>query len=385
MKRIYLDNQATTPIDPQVFTAMKPWLTEKMGNAASRNHPYGWEAEEAVEISREIVAQIIGAIPKEIIFTSGATESNNIALQGVAHHYKDKGKHVITIKTEHKAVLDVCEYLEKEGFEITRLPVKNNGLIDINRFKESIRSDTIMASIMHANNEIGVIHPIAEIGHICKKHEIIFHVDAAQSIGKIPVDINEMKIDLLSISAHKIYGPKGVGALFMRCENPKVGLKPIMYGGGHERGIRSGTLSVHNIVGFGEACSISQHIMEEESAKIKDMRDKLMIMIQDSIPNTTINGSQNHRLPGNLNMSFSRMNNEAIIAAVPEIAIPTGAACTTSTIEASHVLLALGLSKDEAFSSLRFGVGRFNKNEDIETAVQSICRCMHKLKKMSCV
>ena len=383
MKRIYLDNQATTPIDPQVFSAMKPWLKDKFGNAASRNHPYGWEAEEAVEIARESISHIIGAIPKEIIFTSGATEANNIALQGVAGFYKNMGRHIITLKTEHKAVLDICDFLEKDGLEITRLPVQKDGLLDIDKFIGSIRTDTIMVSVMHANNEIGVIQPISEIGSICKKKGIIFHVDAAQSVGKIPVDINKMGIDLLSISAHKMYGPKGVGALYMRRNNPQVQLQPIMYGGGHERGIRSGTLPVPNIVGFGIACEISQNVMTVECKKIMDLRDNLIKMIQDNMPEAIVNGSINMRLPGNLNMRFPGVNNEAIIAAMPEIAISSGAACTSSTMEASHVLLALGLSKNEAYSSLRFGIGRFNTDEDIEIAAQSIRQSMQKLMKMS--
>ena len=383
MKRIYLDNQATTPLDPQVFSAMEPWMKDKFGNAASRNHPYGWEAAEAVEIARESVAGIIGAFPKEIIFTSGATEANNIALQGAARFYKDKGRHIITLKTEHRAVLDVCDYLEKEGFQITRLQVLKDGLMDLDKFEESIRPDTIMVSVMHANNEIGVIQPMKEIGAICKKKGIIFHVDSAQSVGKIPVDINKMGIDLLSISAHKMYGPKGVGALYLRRKDPRVQLKPIMYGGGHERGIRSGTLPVANIVGMGKACEISQNIMSEESEKITSLRDDLMTKIQDTIPKVSFNGSMERRLPGNLNISFPGANNEAIIAGVPEIAISSGAACTSSTIEASHVLLALGLSKNDAYSSLRFGIGRFNSNKDIEIAASSIGRCMQKLTKMS--
>ena len=379
MKRIYLDNQATTPIDPQVFAAMEPWLKEKFGNAASRNHPYGWEAEEAVEIARENVAHIIGASSKEIIFTSGATEANNMALQGVARCYKDDGCHIITLKTEHKAVLDVFDFLAKEGFEITRLSVPKDGILDIEKFESAIRSDTIMASVMHANNEIGVIQPILKISQICKKNTILFHVDAAQSVGKIPIDVNKMGIDLLSISAHKMYGPKGVGALYMRRREPRIKLQHIMYGGGHEGGIRSGTLPVPNIVGFGKACEISKNVMFEEAEKITVLRDKLMTMIQENISKVCVNGSLKYRLPGNLNLSIPGTNNEAIIAGVPEIAISSGAACTSSTMEASHVLLALGLSKDEAYSSLRFGIGRFNTKQEIEVAANSISRCIKKL------
>ena len=383
MQQIYLDNQATTAIDPGVFQAMEPWFKDKFGNAASRNHAYGWEAEEAVEIAREAVAAIINALPKEIIFTSGATEANNLALQGAARFYQEQGQHIITIKTEHKAVLDVCGYLEKEGFEITCLPVGKDGILDVNKLADAIKPDTILVSVMHANNEIGVIQPIKEIGALCKSKEIIFHVDAAQSVGKIPVDVIEMNIDLLSISAHKFYGPKGVGALFIRRKNPRIQLKPIMFGGGHERGIRSGTLPVPNIVGLGKACEIATEVMIDESRKIAALRDALLKGIRDENPNARINGSMKQRLAGNLNMSFLGINNEAVIAAVPEIAISSGAACTTSTMEPSHVLLALGLSKNEAYSSLRFGIGRFNTKEDIDIASESINRCMKKLKKIS--
>ena len=383
MQQIYLDNQATTAIDPGVFQAMEPWFKDKFGNAASRNHAYGWEAEEAVEIAREAVAAIINALPKEIIFTSGATEANNLALQGAARFYQEQGQHIITIKTEHKAVLDVCGYLEKEGFEITCLPVGKDGILDVNKLADAIRPDTILVSVMHANNEIGVIQPIKEIGALCKSKEIIFHVDAAQSVGKIPVDVIEMNIDLLSISAHKFYGPKGVGALFIRRKNPRIQLKPIMFGGGHERGIRSGTLPVPNIVGLGKACEIATELMIDESRKIAALRDALLKGIRDENPNARVNGSMERRLAGNLNMRFPGINNEAVIAAVPEIAISSGAACTTSTMEPSHVLLALGLSKNEAYSSLRFGIGRFNTKEDIDIASESINRCMKKLKKIS--
>ena len=385
MKQIYLDNQSTTPIDPDVFSAMEPWLKDKFGNAASRNHLYGWEAEEAVEIARESVAAIIEALPKEIIFTSGGTEANNLALQGSAKFYQDKGKHIITVSTEHKAVLDVCAYLEKEGFLMTRLPVHSDGLLDLNKFEQSIQEETILVSVMHVNNEIGIIQPIRKIGAICKKRDIIFHVDAAQSVGKIPVNVNEMGIDLLSISAHKLYGPKGVGALYMRRKNPRIQLQPIIFGGGHEGGIRSGTLPVSNIVGFGKACKLAIKVMEEESLKIDALRNQLLEAIITDNPNVKVNGSMEERVAGNLNISFLGMNNEAIIAAVPEIAISSGAACTTSTMEPSHVLLALGLSKEEAYSSLRFGIGRFNTEKDVETATKVINRCMQKLTKMSYV
>ena len=385
MQQIYLDNQATTPLDPKVFSAMEPWFTEKFGNASSRNHTYGWEAEEAVEIARESVAATIGALPKEIIFTSGATEANNIALQGAAKSYQDQGRHIITVKTEHKAVMDVCQHLSKDGFDITYLPVDKDGILDVNKFEDVIRDDTILASVMHVNNEIGVIQPIKELGAICKNKGIIFHVDAAQSMGKLSINVDDMGIDLLSISAHKLYGPKGVGALYVRRKNPRVQLQPIMFGGGHERGIRSGTLPVPNIVGLGKACDIAADVMIEENLRISQLRDSLLRGIRAENPNASINGSMEHRVAGNLNMSFPRANNEAIIAAVPDIAISSGSACTTSTMEPSHVLLALGMSKEEAYSSLRFGIGRFNTEEEIQIAVKSINNCMKRLGKMSFV
>ena len=378
MKQIYLDNQATTPLDPEVFSAMSPWFTEKFGNASSRNHTYGWEAEEAVEIARESVAAIIGSLPKEIIFTSGATEANNIALQGVAKNYQNQGRHIITLKTEHKAVIDVCQHLSEDGFDITYLPVDKDGILNVNKFEDAIRDDTILASVMHVNNEIGVIQPIKELGAICKNKNVIFHVDAAQSVGKIPLNIDDMGIDLLSISAHKFYGPKGVGALYIRRKDPRVQLQPVMFGGGHERGVRSGTLPVPNIVGMGRACNLAADVMSEENLKITTLCDALLQGIRDENPKTLVNGSMEKRVAGNLNMSFPGVNNEAIIAAIPEIAISSGSACTTSTMEPSHVLLALGMSKEEAYSSLRFGIGRFNTEKDIHIAVKSINGCMKK-------
>jgi len=378
VKQIYLDNQATTPLDPEVFSAMSPWFTEKFGNASSRNHTYGWEAEEAVEIARESVAAIIGSLPKEIIFTSGATEANNIALQGVAKNYQNQGRHIITLKTEHKAVIDVCQHLSEDGFDITYLPVDKDGILNVNKFEDAIRDDTILASVMHVNNEIGVIQPIKELGAICKNKNVIFHVDAAQSVGKIPLNIDDMGIDLLSISAHKFYGPKGVGALYIRRKDPRVQLQPVMFGGGHERGVRSGTLPVPNIVGMGRACNLAADVMSEENLKITTLCDALLQGIRDENPKTLVNGSMEKRVAGNLNMSFPGVNNEAIIAAIPEIAISSGSACTTSTMEPSHVLLALGMSKEEAYSSLRFGIGRFNTEKDIHIAVKSINGCMKK-------
>lgn len=383
MKQIYLDNQATTPLDPTVFSSMEPWLTKKFGNPSSRNHSYGWEAEEAVEVSREYIATIIGALPKEIIFTSGATEANNIALQGVAKKYKNQGRHIITLKTEHKSVMDVCQYLSKNGFDITYLPVNKNGIISLKIFQDAIRDDTILASIMHVNNEIGVIQPIKELGAICKKRGVIFHVDAAQSVGKISLNVNDMGIDLLSISAHKFYGPKGIGGLYIRWKNPRIQLYPIIFGGGHERGLRSGTLPVPNIVGMGKACDLAANLMNDENLKISSLRDSLLQGIRYENPNILVNGSMESRIAGNLNISFPGVNNETVIAGIPEIAISSGSACTTSTIEPSHVLMALGLSKEGANSSLRFGIGRFNTNEDIQIAIKSINICIKKLANMS--
>jgi len=385
MQQIYLDNQATTALDPIVFSAMKPWFTERFGNASSRNHTYGWEAEEAVQIARESVAAILGTLPKEIIFTSGATEANNIALQGVAKNYQNQGRHIITLKTEHKAVIDVCQHLSKDGFDITYLPVDKDGILNVNKFEDAIRDDTILTSVMHVNNEIGVIQPIKELGAICKNKGIIFHVDAAQSFGKIPLNVDDMGIDLLSISAHKFYGPKGIGGLYIRRKDPRVQLQPIMFGGGHERGIRSGTLPVPNIVGMGKACDIAADVMKEEYLRITTLRNALLKGIKDENPNALVNGSMDYRLAGNLNMSFPGVNNETIIAVIPELAISSGSACTTSTMEPSHVLLALGMSKNEVYSSLRFGIGRFNTEQDIQIAVKSINGCMKKLGKKSIV
>jgi len=379
VKQIYLDNQATTRVDPEVFAAMEPWLKDQFGNAASRNHTFGWAAEEAVEIAREQTAEIIGANPNEILFTSGATEANNLAIQGAALNASPEKNHLITLQTEHKAVLDIFDYLENSGYTVSRLPVDNEGMVDPELIEKSITKETLLLSVMQANNEIGVIQPISVIGRLCKEKEVLFHVDAAQSVGKIPIDVENFGIDLLSISAHKFYGPKGVGALYVRRRNPRVVLKPLMYGGGHERGLRSGTLQVPNIVGLGKACAIAKKVMSAESRKTAQLRDQLMEGIVAENPCASVNGSLDHRLPGNLNMSFPGAHNEAIIAAVPEIAISSGAACTTTTMAPSHVLLALGLSKEEAYSSLRFGVGRFNTEKEIETAVTCINRCMKKL------
>ncbi|MBC8311801.1 MAG: IscS subfamily cysteine desulfurase [Candidatus Marinimicrobia bacterium] len=382
MNKIYLDNQATTPLDPKVLDAMMPYLTNKFGNAASRSHAFGWEAEEAVDIAREKVANTIGASPQEIIFTSGATESINLALKGSAQTESSK-KHIITFKTEHKAVLDICEFLEKTGFQITYLSVKSDGLIDLEKLKSAIREDTFLVSVLHANNEIGTIQPITEIGEICKTHNLIFHVDAAQSVGKIPIDVEKMNIHLLSISAHKIYGPKGCGALYIRRKNPRIKLAPIIHGGGHEKGFRSGTLAVHNIVGLGKACEILQQQMAEESTRIKRLRDKLLDGLKSEIPNLIINGTMDFRLAGNLNVSFPSAKSDSIMMSMRDIALSSGSACTSASIQPSHVLLALGLNKEQSHASIRFGIGRFNTESEIDYTIDKVVKTVNRIRKMA--
>ena len=377
MNQIYLDNQATTPLDPNVLSEMMPWLKNKFGNAASRNHFYGWEANDAIEISRQIIANLISASSKEIFFTSGATESNNIALQGIANKHKKIPAHIITVKTEHPAVLDICDYLEKENFSITKLSVNKDGIIDIENFKSKIRPNTILVSIMHANNEIGVIQPIREIGEICTRKGITFHVDAAQSAGKIPLNVKKMNIDLLSISSHKIYGPKGIGALYKRND---IKIKPLMHGGGHELGIRPGTLAVPNIVGFGKACEIAQKIMKNDNEHISKLKKLFLASIQNEITDLKINGNLEKRLAGNLNICFKGIDNEALIASLPTIAFSSSAACTSSKMTPSHVLLALGLKKEDVFSSVRFGIGRFNTEEEINEVIERLIFSVKKLK-----
>lgn len=382
MNKIYLDNQATTQIDPIVLDAMIPYLKNKFGNSSSRSHAFGWEAEEAVDIAREHVSTLIGATPQEIIFTSGATESINLALKG-STQIKSTKKHIITFKTEHKAVLDICEFLENSGFEITYLSVKNNGLIDLKKLKSAIRKDTLLISVLHANNEIGVIQPIAEIGEICDSNNLIFHVDAAQSIGKIPIDVKKMNIHLLSISAHKFYGPKGCGALYIRRKNPTIKLTPIIHGGGHEKGFRSGTLAVHNIVGIGKACEISQEKMEEESIRIKILRDKLLDGLKDKIPDLIINGTMDYRLTGNLNVCFPSTKSDSIIMSMRDIALSSGSACKSASIQPSHVLKALGLTKQESHASIRFGIGRFNTEEEIDYTIRKVINTVNRTRQMT--
>jgi len=380
---VYLDNHATTPMDPRVLQAMLPWFTEKFGNAASRNHSFGWEAEEAVEIARKQIADLIGANSKEIIFTSGATESDNLALKGVAQMYAEKGNHIITAASEHKAILDTCKHLEKEGCRVTYLPLKADGLIDLDMLRDTITDKTILVSIMYGNNEIGVVQPVAEIGKLCRERGVLFHSDAVQAIGKIPVNVIRDNIDLMSITAHKLYGPKGVGALYVRRRNPRVQLTSQMDGGGHERGMRSGTLNVPGIVGLGEACAICNREMAEESARLRQMRDYLKDRLTTELDEVNINGSMEHRLPHNLNISFQYVEGESLLMGINDIAVSSGSACTSATLEPSYVLKALGLGDDLAHSSIRFGVGRFNTQEEIEYTAGRVIEVVKKLRELS--
>lgn len=382
-KPIYMDYQATTPVDPRVVEAMNPYWTDIPGNAASRSHSYGWDAEEAVENARAQIASLIGADAKEIIFTSGATESNNTAIKGLARFMKsDEKNHIITVATEHKCVLDTCRYLEQEGFKVTFLPVQPNGLIDLNVLKDAITDKTIMVSVMHANNEIGVIQDISSIGALCKEKGVRFHTDCAQSFGKLPIDVNEMNIDMLSISGHKIYGPKGVGALYVR-RKPRVRIQPLIHGGGHERGMRSGTLAVPLIVGLGKAAEIAADEMEAEAERLTKLRNKMLNEIQARVPDVYLNGDEQHRLPGNLNISFAYVEGESLLMAITDLAVSSGSACTSASLEPSYVLRALGKSDELAHSSIRFGLGRFTTEEEVDTAIELVCSKVEKLREMS--
>jgi cysteine desulfurase len=380
---IYFDNHATTPVDPRVLEAMLPYFTEKFGNAASRNHQYGWEAEEAVETARAQVAALIGANPKEIVFTSGATESDNLAIKGAAYMYRDKGDHIITAVTEHKAVIDSCKRLEKEGFRVTYLPVQTDGLVDLELLTQTITDKTILITIMAANNEIGVVQPVAEIGAIARERGVVFHTDAVQAAGKVPFDVNSMKVDLASLSGHKIYGPKGVGALYVRRRNPRVLLTPIIDGGGHERGMRSGTLNVPGIVGFGKACEIARLEMTEERARLTALRDRLNARLHEGLDELYINGSMEHRLPGNLNISFAYVEGESLLMGISDVAVSSGSACTSASLEPSYVLKALGAGDELAHSSIRFGLGRFNTDEEVDYVAAKLVDVVSKLREMS--
>ncbi len=384
MSRIYLDNNATTPLDPRVLDAMMPYLTDRFGNAASRSHAFGWEAEQAVDKAREQVAGLIGAeSPKEIVWTSGATESNNIVLKGVTSMYAEQGRHVITQRTEHKAVLDPCQYLETQGFSVTYLGVDSGGRIRLDELKSAIRDDTILVSIMFANNEIGTIQPIAEIGELCKSRGVLFHTDATQAFGKVPIDVQAMGIDLLSCSGHKVYGPKGVGALFVRRRAPRVRCRPLFHGGGHERGFRSGTLNVPGIVGLGQAAALAGAEMAADAERIRALRDRLWAGLHDRIEPVTRNGDPKHCLSNTLNLSVHYVEGEGLMMACKDLAFSSGSACTSASLEPSHVLKALGVADDVAPSSIRLSLGRFNTADEVETAIDQITRAVERLRAMS--
>jgi cysteine desulfurase len=380
---IYMDNHATSPLDPRVLETMMPYLTGIFGNAASRNHSFGWEAEEAVEKARGQVAKLIGATAKEIIFTSGSTESNNLALKGIAEMYRERGNHIITQVTEHKAVLDTCKRLEKSGYRVTYLPVKADGLVDLDDLKRAFDDKTILVSIMFANNEIGVVQPVAEIGKMCRERNVIFHTDAVQAVGKIPVDVNAMNIDVLSLTAHKLYGPKGVGALYVRRRNPRVQISEQINGGGHERGMRSGTLNVPGIVGLGKACELAGQEMAAEGERLRRLRDKLKAKLEGSLDYIHVNGSMESRLPNNLNISFVYVEGESLLMGINDVAVSSGSACTSATLEPSYVLKALGLGDDVAHSSIRFGLGRFNTEAEVDYVADKVIDIVQKLRELS--
>ena len=380
---IYMDNHATTPVDPRVLEEMLPYFTDKFGNAASRNHSFGWEAEAAVEQARERIAKLVGATTKEIVFTSGATESDNLAIKGVAEMYKEKGNHIITAVTEHKAVLDTCKRLEKYGYRVTYMPVQKDGLIDLDDLKRAIDDKTILVTIMAANNEIGVLQPVADIGKLCHERGVLFHSDATQAVGKVPIDVIKQNIDIMSISGHKMYGPKGVGALYVRRKNPRVQISPIIDGGGHERGMRSGTLNVPGIVGLGKACALCMEQMPEETKKLSGLRDRLKDKIMGRLDEVYINGTMEHRLPGNLNISFAYVEGESLLMGINDVAVSSGSACTSATLEPSYVLKALGTGDDLAHSSIRFGLGRFNTEEEVDYVADRVCETVERLRELS--
>lgn len=378
---IYMDYSATTPVDPRVVDKMVPYLREQFGNPASRSHAYGWDAERAVEEAREQVAALVNADPREIIWTSGATESDNLAIKGAANFYQGKGKHIVTVKTEHKAVLDTCRELERDGFEVTYLDVKENGLIDLDVFKAALRPDTILVSVMHVNNETGVIQDIETIGEICREKGIVFHVDAAQATGKVEIDLAKLKVDLMSFSAHKNYGPKGIGALYVR-RKPRVRIEAQMHGGGHERGMRSGTLATHQIVGMGEAFRIAREEMDTENERIRALRDKLLRGLSQ-IEETYVNGDMEHRIPHNLNISFNFVEGESLIMAIKDVAVSSGSACTSASLDPSYVLRALGRNDELAHSSIRFTVGRFTTEQEVDYVIDLLNSKIAKLRELS--
>ena len=380
---IYMDNHSTTALDPRVLEAMMPYLTGIFGNAASRNHSFGWEAEQATEKAREQIAKLIGATAKEIIFTSGATESNNLAIKGIAEMYRERGNHIITQVTEHKATLDACKRLEKAGYRVTYLPVQADGLIDLEDLKRAMDKETILVSIMYANNEIGVIQPVKEIGALCHANNVLFHTDAVQAVGKIPVNVIADNIDVLSLSGHKVYGPKGVGALYVRRRNPRVQISEQMNGGGHERGMRSGTLNVPGIVGLGSACEIAMNEMEAEGKRELELRDYMRAKFEKALDYVHVNGNMEHHLPGNLNVSFVYVEGESLLMGINDIAVSSGSACTSATLEPSYVLKALGLGDDVAHSSIRFGLGRFNTREEVDYVSDKLIEVVSKLRELS--
>lgn len=381
---LFLDMQSTTPVDPRVLDAMLPYFTEQFGNPHSRSHFYGWESESAVEQARGQIARLIGADPKEIILTSGATESNNMAVKGVANFYKEKKRHVVTTQTEHKCVLDSCRHLQEQGFEVTYLPVKSNGLVDLEDVKKALRPDTALITIMMVNNEIGVIQPIEEISKLCKEKKVYLHTDAAQAVGKVPIDVNKMGIDLMSISGHKIYGPKGIGALYVR-RRPRVRMEPQMNGGGQERGLRSGTVPTPLVVGFGKACEVAMEEMESDRAHVKRLGQRLKDGIMHRLKSVVLNGPEDiaHRYAGNVNLSFACVEGESLIMGLKDIAISSGSACTSASLEPSYVLRALGVDEEMAHTSLRFGIGRFTTEEEIDRAIDLTCRQVNKLRELS--
>ena len=383
MRKIYLDNNATTQVDPDVLEAMLPYFCDKFGNAASRSHSFGWEAEQAVKTARQQVAAVIGADPKEIIFTSGATEGNNIAIKGIAAMYGERGKHIITQVTEHKAVIDPCNWLKEQGYRVTFLPVNREGLIDLEQLKDALSDDTILVSIMHGNNEIGTIQPISEIGRLCKERGVLFHSDCCQTFGKVPIDVQEMGIDLLTCSAHKIHGPKGVGAMYVRRKRPRVRCEPVLHGGGHERGMRSGTLNVPAIVGLGRAAELCLSHMESETARMASLRDRLRYGIMSQLEEVYLNGHATQRTPSNLNLSFSYVEGESLMMGMSGVAVSSGSACTSASLEPSYVLKALGVGDDLAHSSIRFSLGRFNTADEIDYVVNKVVATVRKLREMS--
>lgn len=380
---IYMDNNSTTRTDPRVVEAMLPYFTDEYGNAASRSHPFGWHAEKAVDDARDQIAKLIGASGKEIIFTSGATESNNLALKGVAAMYKKKGDHIVTVATEHKCVLDTCKRLERDGHKVTYLPVDQFGRVSAEQVRNALTDKTILVSVMTANNEIGTVQPIADIGKVCKEKGILFHTDAVQAAGKLPIDVLKMGVDLLSLSAHKMYGPKGVGALYVRKKDPRVRLEPIIDGGGHERGMRSGTLPVPLVVGFGKAAELARTEMADEVARTFALRERLRTRIQDRLPESYLNGHPTERLPGNLNLSFAYVEGEGLMMGIKDVAVSSGSACTSASLEPSYVLRALGVGDELAHSSIRFGIGRFTTQEEVDYVADLVVREVSRLREMS--